>query len=204
MNIYFEPILQWPHTPTPARERRRAPFKAAWASTIDLVTRELRQVGAESVAVQSFHGRHERRVDGWPRADREASNPGVIVSFEANGQPLSFPCDTFDKWVDNLRAIGLALEALRKIDRYGVTHNKNQYAGWLALPAPTLTIEQEIPDAAAARAWLKKRVFNYASGDMTEAEACRRAMMLTHPDKGGDPDDFKRAKRCDDILRGAA
>lgn len=48
---------------------------------------------------------------------------------------LRFPCDRFNHWKDNVRAIALALEALRKIERYGMKQGA-QYAGFYkALPA---------------------------------------------------------------------
>lgn len=40
---------------------------------------------------------------------------------------LSYPCDTFTTLQDNLRVIALALEALRMVDRYGVTRRGEQY-----------------------------------------------------------------------------
>jgi len=50
------------------------------------------------------------------------------------------PCDSFKDWEANLRAIALSLERLRAADRYGVTtEEKEQYIGWLRLPATSQT-----------------------------------------------------------------
>src|SRR5690606_24676973 len=65
----------------------------------------------------------------------KAAHPGVILSFDSKVGHLSYPCDTFTSWQDNLRAVALALEALRKLDRYGVTKRGEQYRGFLAIEA---------------------------------------------------------------------
>jgi hypothetical protein len=39
----------------------------------------------------------------------------------------------FFDWRDNVRAIALGLEALRTVDRYGITHKAEQYTGVKAL-----------------------------------------------------------------------
>lgn len=49
---------------------------------------------------------------------------------------LSYPCDSCDNWQHNVRSIALALQALRAVDRYGVTRRAEQYRGWGKLPAP--------------------------------------------------------------------
>jgi hypothetical protein len=33
-------------------------------------------------------------------------------------------------WQDNLRAVALGLEALRRVERYGIAQRGEQYAGW--------------------------------------------------------------------------
>jgi hypothetical protein len=75
----------------------------------------------------------------------------------------------------NVRAIALALEALRKVDRYGVTKRGEQYAGWKALPSPN--------DAILERG---RQIIREHDGDV------RRALAATHPDReGGDEEAFK-------------
>lgn len=64
---------------------------------------------------------------------------------------LRLPCDTFSYWKDNVRAVALALEALRKIDRYGV-RTGSQYAGFKALPADDVEMTPELAADFIARA----------------------------------------------------
>src|ERR1700675_3855774 len=70
----------------------------------------------------------EIRLDGLPSARARPNDPAVIVSFDSKHGPLRYFCDQFTDWQDNIRAIALGLEALRKVERYGITHRGEQYA----------------------------------------------------------------------------
>lgn len=131
----FQPIEQWPGEQTKVWERSR--FKASWSDTMDLLDRELFQLQAKNVILQAYVDRSQLRLDGMLRASARPSRPGVILTFDSRFGPLSYPCDRFDDWQDNVRAIALALEALRKVDRYGVTRRAEQYKGWAKLPDPS-------------------------------------------------------------------
>lgn len=96
--------------------------------------RELRHLGAREVVIQADCEERHIRMDGRLRSDARLNGPGIILSFESKHGPLSYPCDTYVEWTDNLRAISLALEALRAVDRYGVTRRAEQYRGWKQLP----------------------------------------------------------------------
>lgn len=48
---------------------------------------------------------------------------------------FQFAVDKFPSWQDNLRAIALGLEALRKVERYGFVKDDEQYTGFKALTA---------------------------------------------------------------------
>ena len=92
------------------------------------------------------------RTDGLPYANaRYGTNPGVIVSFDSRHGPLRYATDAFTEWQDNLRAIALSLEALRAVDRYGVTRRGEQYTGWRAIAAPA----PEFATADHAEAWMR-------------------------------------------------
>jgi hypothetical protein len=123
---------------------RACPFRAPWARTVDLLAHELRALRPNTrPGAPPFRAILELalqpgdfRLDGVPRANARAAHPGVVLVVAGSRYgDLRYPCSTFADWQDNVRAIALALEALRKVDRYGVTKRGEQYAGWLALPA---------------------------------------------------------------------
>jgi len=202
--IRFVPIEAWPGTHTPTR--RRSPFRAGYASTVRHLERELAAVKARNVVVQLALRADEIKRDGLPYANAKPAHPGVIVSFETpplgrviNGKwtetvpavPLSFPCDRFATWQENLRAIALALDALRRVDRYGVTRNAEQYRGWAKLPPPgglVTPVAMKVDDASAFLArHTNERWSHVAIEGSADAfrSAYRFVAQLMHPDTNG-------------------
>lgn len=132
--IRFVPLETWPGK-VPA-QITRAPFSAPYNRTLQLLDRELGMIQAKEVVMQAFLRPNQIRQDGWPYSDARPSRPGVILSFRSPKGALSFPCYRFNRFEDNIRAIALSLEALRAVDRYGVTQRAEQYTGWKQIEAP--------------------------------------------------------------------
>ena len=192
IEITFRSISTWPGNKTPGQRRERSRFSAKYRDTLDLLDRELRQLKGKNVVIQLECEPSQIRRDGLPRSDARTNGPGVILSFDSPKGSLSFPCDHFTGWEDNLRAIALALEALRTVDRYHVTQNNEQYRGWTALPAPGL-------DEDAALHWLWDIVgTRFSADDLRRTEKLRssvrqRAMVACHPDRhNGDDAAWKK------------
>lgn len=133
----------WPGKPTV--NRKRAPFKTQWTRTMSILARELRYLGARKVEIALAIRMGDLRQDGQLRADARPG-PAVIVSFlDRDGQRQAYPCDTFAWWQDNLYAIAIVLEDLRRAERYGVQPALLR-AGFKALPAagqstPTMDVQ---------------------------------------------------------------
>lgn len=159
---------------------RPSPFSAGWSDTVEVLARELRMLNAQRAVLELDLRESDLRLDGLPRANANPATPGIVLSFHstvARGD-LRYEVATFDRWTDNIRAVALGLNALRAVDRYGITRSAEQYAGWKALPAPGATIASH---EQAARA--RELIDTYGSA--------KAALAATHPDRGGDPDDFR-------------
>ncbi len=160
------------------RGQRLSPFRASWTSTVNLLADELRHHGARLTVCEIDFRPEDLRLDGLPRADKRARSSGIVLSFHATyvpGKPqLRYEVATFTDWRDNVRAVGLGLQALRAVDRYGVTKRGEQYSGWAQIEAP-------IGDGNAQHG----RELIAVAGSL--AEALKRA----HPDHGGQEGDFR-------------
>lgn len=196
--LTVDPIGEWPGTLT--RIRQRSNFSATWGTTLQLLDREVWYLGGKNMRLQVAIPASQFRLDGRPRATAKAEHPGVILTLDSKHGPLSYPCDTFTTWQDNVRAIALALEALRKVDRYGVTKRGEQYRGFLALEATAM------PAGFVTAADAAEFVFDISRslarpGKDGMAACVRLAKRRAHPDTGGDAATFQRVTLAEAKLR---
>lgn len=211
--VTLRPIVVWPGVMT--KRRYPSQFSAPIRSTLKLLHTELAQIKARDVVMQIALEESQFRRDGYPRAGAVAEHPGVILSMNTPDGALSFPCDTFSSWEENLRAIVLTMERLRAIKRYGVATNGQQYDGWKALDAPRAAPAM-FTDATAAFLWITEYIGWEPDGDViveTDPDAyqdalrqkrmgiLRRAQRKAHPDHGGDAADFARVSLAEAAFR---
>lgn len=171
MKVTFRPQTHYP--PEFSQRRLNSIFRAGWKDTLERLKFELRKLGAEEVVIEIAMEDKDIRLDGWPRGRATARHPGVIVSFESKHGPLRYGTDAFPSWEENIRAIALGLESLRRVDRYGIGSRGEQYRGWKALPSGNGESLLE-----------RGRKLIEAHGGV------RAAQRATHPDTGGNADDF--------------
>lgn len=198
INYQFRPLTAWPvpRTKTP----RRATFSAGYGRTLIDMERELAHLGAKSAVIEADCDETEIRNDGRLRSTARMRSQGVILSFVSKHGPLSYPCDTFTRWEDNLRAIVLAMAALRAVDRYGVTKRGEQYRGWKQLPGGSEPIAAaEWPNVDAAFLWLRKVGGEFGTV-ATLTEVYRAAARKSHPDSGGTTDLMSKVNRARDYI----
>lgn len=171
--VTFRPLPTWPHGATPAASRRsRWTFKASYGDTLGVLEQELIHLHAHNVLIGIGLSERDIRLDGMPRANApQPLHPGVELSFDSKFGRLTYATDTHEAWQHNLRAIALSLQALRAVDRYGVSKRGEQYAGWALLTAGG-------PDPERGRQLVER------------AGSLREAMRRHHPDQGGDQRDI--------------
>lgn len=199
--IITRPLEPW-HDPI-TTDRPRSPFSAHWTDTLDLLSRETAALGATLVVLQIDITEADLRRDGLIRAGARIAFPGVRVAFESNRGPLMFATDTYPHWQANVRAVALGLEALRRVDRYGITRKGEQYVGWQALPSGA-NVRMTREEAAA---FLAEAQDAWAAADLlADTEAVKRAYRTAakrhHSDVGGNDPLFARITAARDVLLG--
>lgn len=188
MRATFRPMPVWPYPETPPANRRsRSTFKAPWSNTLAMLEYEIGFLSGHDVIIGSGWREQDIRLDGLPRSDaREPAFPGVEISFELpDRKRLVYATDVCELWQHNIRSIALGLEALRAVDRYGITRHGEQYAGFAQLTAGG-------PDPARGRRLVD------------EVGSIRAALMAHHPDHGGNPRDFADVQAYREQQEGAA
>jgi hypothetical protein len=175
-------------------------FKVRWSQVLDLLEREYEALSGKRLVVEVDVPERAIRNDGTLRADARADSPAVRVAFDSTQGPLTFATDRFvrpswskssmDDWQHNVYAIALGLEALRKVDRYGITQRGEQYQGWKALPAGTGAVATgmtmtEAYAVIARWAQVTEKALEVVTPPERE-QIVRAAKIRAHPDKVGD------------------
>lgn len=223
LDIRFRPIDNWPGALRTNAERTSPQFSARYTDTLDVLERELNHLDAERVVIQLALAPSDIRLDGFPRANARPDHPGVIVSFDSKHGPLRYLTDVFTGrsvwrssasggswhmpgWQANVRAIALGLEALRKVDRYGITKRGEQYRGWAELPTGIAQPASHMTTDEAARFIAEQSGLGAFMVDEIAHEAIYRrhayksAVKRLHPDVGGDADLFQRLQVAKQLL----
>jgi hypothetical protein len=199
--------LSWPTNwkRTPARARQRAAFMQSVNRTEQRQTTDGRLTNvtikrAQQVSIPAATERLERqlallgatqpvlstnmplRLDGRPRAEKDPDDPGAAVYFRLNGQPRCLACDRWARLADNIAALAQHVDAVRRIDRYGVGTLDQAFAGYAALPDNT------------ARDW--RTVFGFGDDTLPTwpdvEERFKAAARAAHPDAGGTHEQMAR------------
>jgi hypothetical protein len=193
--------LAWPTgwVRTRPGARRRAPFGrterrtgthsdgAMWMRTSsrpltvpDAISRLATEIGRLGATREILSTNVPVRLDGLPRSGQaEPADPGAAVYFQLEGQPRCLACDRWNRVADNIAAIAQHIDALRRINRYGVGTIAQVFAGYAALPP------------SAEDWWLVLGISPTASLEAIDA-AFRVKARLYHPDVGGRHEDMAR------------
>lgn len=181
-----------------SKARKRSQFDSPYSQTLQLLERELKHLQATHVVIQADVEPSQVRNDGLLRSGTTPRSPAIVLSFSSKYGDLSYPCDTFTAWQDNLRAIALSLECLRKVDRYGVTRKAEQYQGWAKLPPPKQSESSGLMTVAKAR-----ELFGL-TGNVSPVqlrEIYRSLAKIHHPDVGGSEALFKQISEAYEVLQ---
>jgi hypothetical protein len=169
--------------------RSRNVFSATWSDTLWLLDRELKWLNARNVVIEADFKESDIRLDGMPRSNAPTPKfPGVRVAFESDHGGLVYQTDNCVWWQHNVRSVALGLEALRAVDRYGITHKAEQYTGFKAIGgAMAMGPGAHFRTADDAVQWLRTLEVSGIAGanGMSIKSLLKVAARNLHPDFGG-------------------
>jgi hypothetical protein len=121
------------------------------------------------------------RQDGGLYADymkRKIDDPGVAIYFRYKGKDVAMCCDQFPTVWENIYALGKGIEALRGMDRWGVSEFMDRaFTGFTALPESSPIVQANIWDVLGLA--VKPESVDHVHAAY-KAQAKKR-----HPDAGG-------------------
>jgi hypothetical protein len=212
MRYEIRPLGQWTDPVTAARKSSGV-FQASWDDTLVLLRDEVERLDGEyPIVIQIDVTELDLRQDGMLRSKaRVGPNPGAVVSFQSRFGPLRYATDAYEQrwtgalpgWQANVRAIALALEALRAVDRYGVSRRGEQYTGWKALPAGSGAGTSPFATTGAALQWMRAQD-DLEGGELAPGALYRKLARRMHPDiPTGNPADWDKLDAARRILQTA-
>lgn len=218
LNIQIRPVTKWP-----GKENinpKWSPFRVGYKQTLQLLESELEKIDAvmSSLVIEMWVDHRDIRQDGQLRANARVQKPGIIFAFTRKTnkrydvsrggyvytpQQLSYPCDAFTDWKDNLRAIALSLEALRKVERYGV-FKYDEIVSRLALPSAEGSVSTKDSAAAFVAKHSGVEAKEILFSPTALSTAFRKAAQILHPDNGGNNDEFIKLQEARKVLTGVS
>jgi hypothetical protein len=169
--------LQWPagypRTARPAGNYRFYP--STFASEIKGLKDELWRMSARSIVIST---NIPTKNDGNPYSTySKPADTGVAVYFTVDNKAMALCCDKWNTVEANLRALVMSVDAMRGLDRWGVSEIMNRaFMGFKAL----------LEKAAGFPWWEVLGV----SRECTKKEvlaAYKKKIKIHHPDNGGEP-----------------
>lgn len=205
----FDKVTPLSQEPPDGTGRKVSNFSTSLSRTYADLERELRMLGAQkgTRVLELCLPDSRIRQDGFPYANAHPAVPYVAIRFRDREDRDQF-WDAFQyrDWRDNLRAIALSLESLRRVDRYGVARGR-QYAGFLP-PGSEMAVRTHRPVMSPQEA--AQTLFRVSGGARpSEAildhrvefqTALRRARAQAHPDRGGSTEVFHQVQEAAEVL----
>lgn len=169
--------LTWPvdYPRTKKTIRSRFSNKLTIASTRDRLLDELRMLKTSGVIIST---NIPLRKDGLMYSNFRTDDCGVAVYFEYAKHPTVLCCDKWDRLQDNLHAIERTVNAMRQLERDGVSDMlKRAFVGFKAIPENCGT---------ASPAWWMVLMVDSNAGKDEINTAYRKLCKQYHPDYNND------------------
>ncbi|ELY99453.1 J domain-containing protein [Natrialba asiatica] len=181
--------LQWPDSfpRTSSADRTSYPggFRVTRSEAFQNVLDELATWdGITDVRLESG-AEHQTQNPNKPYANASVEDPGVVAYFTKDSEQMAAACDRWDNLRDNAQDLYHFLHETRMQEQRGTVTAESEYQK-LRLPSA-----DETEDETAQSPYEILGVTEDASSDKIR-EAYRERVKETHPDTGGDEDEFKQ------------
>lgn len=144
--------LCWPVGYKRSMTRYRSKFKQTPEKVQKFLHSEINKLGGINLVVST---NIPIRKDGGfysEYAGRSIDDPGVAIYFNYKGKNISMCCDQYLSVHENICALGKGIEALRGMNRWGVSDFiERAFTGFAALPESRQTVKKEWWDILGTR-----------------------------------------------------
>jgi hypothetical protein len=182
--------LHWPsgYAKTPAGKRKYSQFKNTLGSARDFLKDEVRRIGGKNLIISTNIPTKQNGDLYADYARYKLDDPGVAIYFKYNEKDVALCCDQYEKVWENVQALAKAIEALRGLERWGVSDFLDRaFTGFKALPDTTLQ-EKDI--------WQTLGLNEKPESTIIVHQAYKQQVKKVHPDVGGSSEAFHRLQQA--------
>lgn len=132
--------LAWPHgwPRTDKRVPSRFTSRGGAVSIHGAITRLENELDRLRATEPLLSSNLKLTLSGVPLSGQaEPRDPAVAIYFKLKGHDRVLACDRYTSGAGNIAAIAAHIDALRRIERYGVGSVEQAFAGYTALPPPS-------------------------------------------------------------------
>jgi hypothetical protein len=178
--------LCWPvgYKRTLPNRRRSSQFKQSMEAAQRFLRIEVSRLGGRELIVST---NIPVRQDGGLYSDwmkRKIDDPGVAIYFKYKGKDVSMCGDQYERIWENLYALGKGIEALRGMERWGISEFLDRaFTGFAALPSATIVPYRDIWKILG----LEEKPSNIDDVHL----AYKAKAKQCHPDTGGSVEAFQ-------------
>lgn len=178
--------LHWPAGVTRSTQTKRAAFKTQHDRSVRFLKDEIGRLGGRDIIIST--NLQTRKTDGMPYSQQSRiEDPGVAVYFTYKGEQRVFACDKWDLVMHNITAIAKSIEAIRGMDRWGVSDMLQRvFQGFKQLPA-------------GSESWFVVLGVDHTASEPEIKEAYRKLAMESHPDRGGDSERMAKINQAYEV-----
>ncbi|WP_430900511.1 MULTISPECIES: J domain-containing protein [unclassified Paraflavitalea] len=182
--------LHWPIGYKRTNSRIHSRFKVTMDKAQRFLRSEVSKLGGSNLIVST---NIPLRKDGMLYSDwmsRKIDDPGVAIYFKYKGKDIAMCCDQYNKIWENIYALGKGIEALRGMERWGVSDFLDRaFTGFTGIPEK-VEVKKE---------WYEVLGVSQSANAEQIRKSYREKAMVTHPDKGGSPEAFQLVKEAFDF-----
>lgn len=172
----------YPRTARPAGNYRFYPGNLS--AVIGGLKDELGRMSARSITIST---NIPVKNDGNPYSTySKPADVGVAVYFTVDNKAMALCCDKWNTVEANLRALVMSVDAMRGLDRWGVSEIMNRaFMGFKALP-----------EKAAGFPWWEVLGLSRECTLKEVKAAYKKKAQLHHPNVGGDPNKWRELQEA--------
>lgn len=180
--------LHWPVGYSRSKEQIDSRFKVTMDRAQKFLWKEIERLkGTHLIVSTNLPVRNDGMLySDWMR--RKIDDPGVAIYFKYKEKDVAMCCDQYKRVFENIYALGKGIEALRGMERWGVSDFIDRaFTGFKALP-----------ESVSSETWCDVLDLKPWANAAQIRDAYLSKSKIHHPDKGGNTEMFYKIKTAYD------